>query len=850
MGNNPPKSFSIWCTDIHNVCKQPVVDARRITSVRQTRGQQIEGTKIMVPVHFGEEVSQRGRWLTLTRRIQLLGTIEGDGESAPDTPPPETAPEDTVASPTVPKEMPASPKTSTQKSSTHKKSKNANKTSSAPPPLELSLRLDGMSVSIFVLSFITRIWKLETPRGIVFDELHYGKYAGLYMQNTFFFDSQPPLGKQLIALAAYIAGFDGNFKFDRIGTPYDPIVPVSAMRMVPAFFGSLLMPTVYNLMVELGLSHYAGGLAAFLLIFDNAVLAQSRFILMEGILMFFGVFGLLCILKFRRFYRQPYSLPWFACLILGAASLGACFCVRYFGIFTFLLGLGILTRDFWMMVGDRLVSERQLLGHLLTRAVVFITIPLALYIGCFYVHLSLLYKAGPNDNIMTSAFQASLEGGLAAIISNQPVKVVHGSQITLRHTHGRTCWLHSHDAVYPVKYPDGRGSSHQQQVTCYSYKDVNNWWIIKKPEIEELVVTEPHEPIKHGDIIQIVHGLTSRALNAHDVAAAMSPHNQEVAAYIDYNVSMPAQTHWRVDLLNSELTDGYWHAVESQIRLIHVNSSQALKFSGRQLPDWGFRQHEIVTDKVLDQEDTIWNVEEHRYTRTDDKKEREKDILQSEMIPMERKNLTFWNKLFELQYKMLFNNQENVAGHMYASEPLDWLSLKRGVAYWISANSNAQIHFIGNVVTWLSGTLGLIVYIGLFLFYLLRRQRACYDLPEDAWNKYCTFGEVLGIGYAVHYFPYFLVDRTLFLHHYMPAYLFKLCLLAAVIEHGHYLIRENLKAPRLAKVYVGAVGAWMVAILYVFWFFAPVTYGTTDLTADEVMSMAWRDTWDLIIHKQ
>lgn len=33
--------------------------------------------------------------------------------------------------------------------------------------------------------------------------------------------------------------------------------------------------------------------------------------------------------------------------------------------------------------------------------------------------------------------------------------------------------------------------------------------------------------------------------------------------------------------------------------------------------------------------------------------------------------------------------------------------------------------------------------------------------------------QVLGVGYAVHYFPYFLVDRTLFLHHYMPAYLFK-----------------------------------------------------------------------------
>lgn len=46
-----------------------------------------------------------------------------------------------------------------------------------------------------------------------------------------------------------------------------------------------------------------------------------------------------------------------------------------------------------------------------------------------------------------------------------------------------------------------------------------------------------------------------------------------------------------------------------------MNSSQALRYSGRQLPDWGFNQMEIVTDKTVIQDDTIWNVEEHRYTK-------------------------------------------------------------------------------------------------------------------------------------------------------------------------------------------------------------------------------------------
>lgn len=53
------------------------------------------------------------------------------------------------------------------------------------------------------------------------------------------------------------------------------------------------------------------------------------------------------------------------------------------------------------------------------------------------------------------------------------------------------------------------------------------------------------------------------------------------------------------------------------MRLVHVNTSAALKFSGRQLPDWGFNQHEIVADKVIKQNDNVWNVEEHRYTRSE-----------------------------------------------------------------------------------------------------------------------------------------------------------------------------------------------------------------------------------------
>ena len=42
---------------------------------------------------------------------------------------------------------------------------------------------------------------------------------------------------------------------------------------------------------------------------------------------------------------------------------------------------------------------------------------------------------------------------------------------------------------------------------------------------------------------------------------------------------------------------------------------------------------------------------------------------------------------------------------------------------------------------------------------------------------------------------------------------------------------------------------WLTAAVYTFVRFSAVTYGTTPLSAPEVQALAWRDTWDLIVHK-
>ena len=95
-------------------------------------------------------------------------------------------------------------------------------------------------------------------------------------------------------------------------------------------------------------------------------------------------------------------------------------------------------------------------------------------------------------------------------------------------------------------------------------------------------------------MIQLLHGVTGRALNSHDVASPLTPENQEVSCYIDYNVSMPAQNLWRVEIVSGAGGESHfdprWRTILSHVRLVHVDTKQALKSTQKSLPDWAFNQ--------------------------------------------------------------------------------------------------------------------------------------------------------------------------------------------------------------------------------------------------------------------
>uniref|UniRef100_A0AAQ5Z9M7 dolichyl-phosphate-mannose--protein mannosyltransferase n=1 Tax=Amphiprion ocellaris TaxID=80972 RepID=A0AAQ5Z9M7_AMPOC len=640
-------------------------------------------------------------------------------------------------------------------------------------PLVVTAQVDLVLVLVSLLALWTRLSRLSYPNAVVFDEVYYGQFVSFYMKRVFFIDDNgPPLGHMILALGAYLGGFDGNFVWNRIRAEYPSSVSVWSLRVLPSLCGALCVPLVYLLTLELRFSHLSALGAAVLLLLENSLIVQSRFMLLESVLIFLV---LLAFFSYLRFHNAPTS-SWFRYiwLLLSGVSCAAAVGVKYMGLFSYLLLLGVAFLHAWNLIGDQFLN---VCVQCVCRVVCLLVVPVLLYVFWFYLHLSLLNRSGPHDQLMSSAFQASLQGGLSRITQGQPLEVAYGSQVTLRSSASQLipCWLHSHKENYPV---------------------------------------------------------------SHDVAAPMSPHAQEVSGYVDFNVSMPAQNLWKVDISNREAESEVWKTILSEVRLVHVNTSAVLKLSGVSLPDWGFRQLEVVAEKLFKAHGSSlgWNVEEHRYGTSQEPKEREAELHCPTHIDVDRK-ISFWAKFLELQWKMLTVKQEE-SEHKYSSAPLEWITMETNIAYWLHATTNAQIHLIGNPVSWGVANLSLLAYQLLAAVYMLRRRRGFKDLPDAVWDQFVCLGCVCVGGWLVNFVPFLLMEKTLFLYHYLPALCY-LYLLSPVHTHTNKHTHTHLLRLRLTSS-VPAAGCSVEET------FCPLTYGSPELSANQLRELRWRDTWDIL----
>jgi len=242
-----------------------------------------------------------------------------------------------------------------------------------------SLKNSWELIFLGVLSFFTRFFNLSFPSKVVFDETHFGLYASKYLSHQYFFDIHPPLGKMILAFFGFLGKIRTDFNW-AINSEYPLDFNFIAFRFLPAFLGSLLVVLIYLLVKEMGFSKRVAFLSSFLVLFGNAFIVQSRFILLDIILLFFIILSLYLFILSKRF--SFFSFNYYLSNLLCGLALGCAISIKWtgFGI------LGII----WLFI----VFEDKLLfktfKEILLKIILIFIFPLLIYFTVFILHFYLL----------------------------------------------------------------------------------------------------------------------------------------------------------------------------------------------------------------------------------------------------------------------------------------------------------------------------------------------------------------------------------------------------------------------------------------------------------------------------
>lgn len=279
----------------------------------------------------------------------------------------------------------------------------------------LLILLVGGLVSRFIF-----IWH---PNEVVFDEVHFGKFFSAYFTGNYYFDIHPPLGKLLIALFVNFFGFRPNFGFESIGERY-PDSSYIYFRFLPNLFGSLIPIAIFLFLLEIGFSWRSAFLASWMVLFDNAFLVQSHFILVDAFLISFGLFGLYFFFKSRN---NNYDLKSF---ILSILFLTFSFSIKW-------TGLGFYALSLFVLIKDNL--KKKYFRRLIKLLSLFSVIPLLIYMLIFFVHFKLLPNPGPGDAYMSSQFLK--KGFLGKFLELNIAMYVYNKNIRTEHPYASPAWL-------------------------------------------------------------------------------------------------------------------------------------------------------------------------------------------------------------------------------------------------------------------------------------------------------------------------------------------------------------------------------------------------------------------------
>ena len=348
-----------------------------------------------------------------------------------------------------------------------------------------------------------------------------------------------------------MTGYNGSFNFSSPGAEFEDH-NVMGMRVGCTLVGCLIIPVAFLTVWTLTESLAASTLASSFLIFDTGMAVLNRYILLDPLLIFFMSAAILADIKFRSLpLSSSFSKEWWLYLALTGVFLVSTFSVKFVGLFV-ILYVGLSTaQDLWTLLGQTSVKTLEVGRHLSARVLCLIISPLCLYVGYFYLHLTILSKSGPGDGHFGPRFVSTLENSPFHGVQIKP-QVQYGATISLKATSFFPCaYLHSHPQFYPKGLSAG---AHQQMVTNYVHREENNNFRVTRWAGSNLTSSGDPQYVRHGDLIILTHVKTGRNLHSHNIPALVAANHYQVTGYGEEGKGDDNDV-WRIEIEDGKLGD-------------------------------------------------------------------------------------------------------------------------------------------------------------------------------------------------------------------------------------------------------------------------------------------------------
>ncbi|CCE62527.1 hypothetical protein TPHA_0C03750 [Tetrapisispora phaffii CBS 4417] len=697
---------------------------------------------------------------------------------------------------------------------------------SAPDRKEKIVQLRTMNTKVerlLVLSLVliasyVRLKNLSWPNSVVFDEVHFGKFAAKYVKNQFFFDVHPPLAKMLFAYFSSMAGFKGDFLFSKIGEEFPSDTPYVFMRLFAAVSGLFTVLLMYFTLRSSGIRMWVAYLVTLCFAVENSFVTISRYILLDSPLMLFIAAAAYAFKKSQLYPALSFNGSRY--LLATGVALGFAVASKWVGLFTIAWVGALCAIRLMFYLGDLTIPISKTIKIALSKLIFLLVVPFILYATFFYVHFETLINDGDGSAFFSPGFRMTLKGN--NIPQNVYSDVGVGSVVTLRHlgTHGG--YLHSHTATYET-------GSKQQQVTCYGHLDDNNKWLIELAN-RPGVTLNSFQNITDGEKIKLFHINTQHRLHSHDHKPPVSSNSdwqKEISCYGFAGFNGDWNDDWTVEIDKRKSTPGdaqkVVKAIDTKFRLRH--SSGCYLFSHKtKLPKWGFEQQEVTCAHSGKPHLTLWQIEGS-----------ESAVLPSDSKRTSYSIPNFWSKFIE-SHKVMWNiNKGLTATHVYQSYPQEWPLLQRGISYW--GNHNRQVYLFGNAILWWSVSFAVVLFAIVSAVELILWHLGSPVLNEPhVMNYHIQYVEYI-LGFLAHYIPSFLMQRQMFLHHYLPAYYFGILAFAHAFDITvTYVCKKKRVGQVLALIFT-------IVVVAFYYYYSPIIYGT-EWTKEQCKKTQWFHGWD------